>query len=117
MTNFSPKLEDQSDIQLRNNINENHSPDFASLSSDELTRRSLAKLQESFVDFDKTTSKFSIVLGLFALVQIIIAGLQLVLDIKIYPDAIFSFFIAIVFIIAIVWFTKQVNKMTDGSNR
>jgi len=83
------------------------------LSSDELTRRSLDKLQKSFIDFDKTTSKFSIVLGFFAIVQIVIAGLQLVLDIKIYPDKIFSIFIALVFILIIFWFTKQIDKIID----
>jgi hypothetical protein len=85
MVNFSPKLEDQSDEQLKNNIN-THQPDFASLSSNELTRRSLDGLRKTIVDLDKSNKKYTHALGLFALLQIVIACLQLVLDIKTSQD-------------------------------
>ena len=56
MSNFSPKLEDSTDVQLRHSINE-HNPHFASLSSDELTRRALNKLQETIKTFNEQSSK------------------------------------------------------------
>lgn len=110
MINFSPKLEEQSDDQLKNNVNI-HQPDFASLSSDELTRRSLDKLRETTVKLDKSNKKYTHALGIFALLQIIIAGLQLVLDIKSSQDTMFSVFIGILFIIILIWFTKEFKSI------
>lgn len=111
MPNFSPKLEEQSDDQLRSNINEKHTPEFALLSSDELTRRSLDKLRETTVELDKSNKKYTHALGIFALLQIIIAGLQLVLDIKSSQDTMFSVFIGILFIIILIWFTKEFKSI------
>lgn len=56
MSNFSPKLENSTDEQLRHSISE-HNPHFASLSSDELTRRALDKLQETIKIFNEQSSK------------------------------------------------------------
>lgn len=108
--NFSPKLEEQSDDQLKDNINI-HRPELASLSSAELTRRSLDRLRETTVGLDRSNKKYTYALGIFALIQIIIAGLQLVLDIKGSKDIIFSAFIGIVFIIVLVWFTKEFESI------
>lgn len=110
MPNFSPKLEEQSDDQLKSNLN-NHQPGFASLSSDELTRRSLDKLRETTVELDKSNKKYTHALGIFALLQIIIAGLQLVLDIKSLQDTVFSVFIGILFIIILIWFIKEFKSI------
>lgn len=46
MSNFSPKLEDSDEKQLNHLINES-SPNFGLLASNELTRRTLRKLDES----------------------------------------------------------------------
>ena len=56
MSNFAPKLEDSNDDQLRHSINE-HNPHFASLSSDELTRRTLNKLEETIRVFNEQSSR------------------------------------------------------------
>lgn len=56
MSNFSPKIEDQTEEQLRYSTNE-HNPHYASLSSDELTRRALNKLQETIKTFNEQSSK------------------------------------------------------------
>ena len=56
MSNFSPKIEDQTEEQLRYSTNE-HNPHYASLSSDELTRRALDKLQETIKIFNEQSSK------------------------------------------------------------
>ncbi len=56
MSNFSPKLEDSTDEQLRYSINE-YNPHFASLSSDELTRRALDELQKTIKTFNKQSSQ------------------------------------------------------------
>lgn len=46
MSNFSPKLEDATDEQLKNGL-DIHAPQYAILESDELTRRSLNELQRT----------------------------------------------------------------------
>ena len=56
MSNFAPKLEDSTDDQLRFSVNE-HNPHFASLSSDELTRRTLNKLEGTIRIFNEQSSK------------------------------------------------------------
>ena len=110
MSNFSPKLENSTDEQLRYSINE-HNPNFASLSSDELTRRSLDKLRETTVELDKSNKKYTRALGMFALLQIIIAGLQLILDINNSQDILFSLFIGILFIIVVIGFKKGFDSV------
>ena len=56
MTNFAPKLEDSKDEQLWQLINQS-SPHYGSLASDELTRRTLKKLQETIKTFNEQSSK------------------------------------------------------------
>lgn len=64
MSNFSPKLEEATDEQLRHGINE-HNPHYAQVESDELTRRSLSKLQRTIEVFNKKSSKqTNIIIGL-----------------------------------------------------
>lgn len=56
MSNFAPKLEDSTDDQLWQLINQS-SPHYGSLASDELTRRALNKLQETIKTFNEQSSK------------------------------------------------------------
>ncbi|KKS77090.1 MAG: hypothetical protein UV64_C0004G0021 [Parcubacteria group bacterium GW2011_GWC1_43_11b] len=56
MTNFAPKLEDSKDGQLWQLINQS-SPHYGSLASDELTRRTLIKLEETIKTFNEQSSK------------------------------------------------------------
>jgi hypothetical protein len=56
VSNFAPKLQDSTDDQLWHLINES-SPHFSVLASDELTRRSLVKLQKNIDKFNKTSTK------------------------------------------------------------
>ena len=56
MSNFSPKLENATDEELMNMINE---LDFrvVPLASDELTRRTIRRLRETIETFNKQSSK------------------------------------------------------------
>jgi len=56
MSNFSPKLEDATDEQLMHMVNE---LDFrvVPLASDELTRRTINKLEKTITVFNKQSSK------------------------------------------------------------
>lgn len=59
MSNFSPKLEESNEEQLNYSINE-YDPRFGVLASNELTRRSLDKLQKTIETFNKETSEQTI---------------------------------------------------------
>ena len=56
MSNFSPKLQDATDLQLMNMVNE---LDFrvVPLASDELTRRTIRKLEKTIEVFNNQSSK------------------------------------------------------------
>ncbi len=56
MSNFSPKLQDATDNQLMYMVNELN-PTFAALASDELTRRTFNKLQETIKVFNDQSFK------------------------------------------------------------
>jgi hypothetical protein len=56
MSNFSKKLENATEEELKGGLNE-HTPIFANLESDELTRRTLNKLQETIKTFNEQSSK------------------------------------------------------------
>lgn len=107
MPNFSPDLEKASEAEIRKWINE-IDPRYASLASEELTRR-------KFDEFDKTTSFFSKVLGLFAIIQIVVAVMQFILSVQTSIESswqklvtIVIFFIAIVIVLNI--FYKLLKK-------
>ncbi len=94
MPNFSPKLQEATDEQLKNWIYEMN-PQYASLVSEELTRR-------RFEEFNKSTSYFSKILGLFAVIQIIIAIMQFTLSVQSEYDIFFEKIIVIaIFFLAI----------------
>src|SRR5258706_15192117 len=85
MSNFAKKLEDATYAELLNWINE-LDPNFTKLASDELTRCSVKKLNESV---DNSTlqakkssdiaEKFTAALFLLAVVQLLVAVFQLIL--------------------------------------
>jgi len=110
MTNFSPKLEDHSDEQLKGNVN-SYQPNFASLSSDELTRRSLEKLRMTMVDLDHSNKKFTLSLGYFAIIQIVIAGLSLILQIYSTTDRILTFFVGVLFLASIYFILIKIESI------
>ena len=56
MSHFSLKIEEATDDQLKHWTNETN-PHYASLVSDELTRRALDKLQETIKTFNEQSSK------------------------------------------------------------
>jgi len=79
MVNFSPKLEDAKNDQLRDWIN-NHQPNFGKLSSDELTRRTIVKLEETIKKFNVRTSKqteklIQLTWGIIGLTIVMVVGL------------------------------------------
>jgi len=79
MSNFSPKLEDATDEQLKYWINEN---DFrvVPLASDELTRRALKKLQETIEKLDKNTTRYSWALFCLTFLLFIVAIFQIIVS-------------------------------------
>lgn len=79
MSNFSPKLEDTPDEQLKYGINE-HNPHYAQLESDEMTRRTLNKLQEAIKTFNKQSSRqtkkmIKLTWGIICLTIVMVIGL------------------------------------------
>ncbi len=86
MSNFSPKIKESSEEQLHHLINESNLQ-FGALASDELTRRSIIKLNESI---DKGTlqtqessdrmEKITWAFLILALVQFLVAVFQLILS-------------------------------------
>lgn len=74
MPNFPKNLKDADEKELNDWINQND-PRYATLASEELTRR-------KFDDFDKSTNFFSKVLGLFAIIQIVVAVMQFILSVQ-----------------------------------
>lgn len=56
MSNFSPKIEDMSESELRNAINE-YSSDWALIASNEVTKRSLDSLHDTITVFNKQSSE------------------------------------------------------------
>ena len=100
MTNFSGKLENMAECDLTELINVSD-PHYASLASEELTRR-------KFTDFDKSTTHFSKVLCFFAVVQIVIALMQFILSVQtMSQEFVVKLFILIsLFIVIIVIYNK-----------
>lgn len=72
--------------------------------------KSILRSRKTMIDLDQSNKKYSLVILLFAIIQIIIAGLQLVLDIKGFPDKIFAIFIAIVFVASLYFLKKILDK-------
>ncbi len=82
MNNFNPKLQDATDEELMSMVNK-LVPTFATLASDELTRRSIKKLNETIIKgaeqsekSTKTTEDFTRAMYLLTVVQILIGICQ-----------------------------------------
>ncbi len=110
MSNFSTKLENQSDDQLRNIINE-ESPNFASLASDEITRRELKKLGEIIKKSGKQEEKFSYAFLAFAVVQMIVVFLQFLFEIQNSTHQVIGIFL---FLVAVVLTFYTIKKFISG---
>jgi len=79
MSNFSPKLQDATDDELVHMVNE---LDFrvVPLASDELTRRSIRKLEKTIQQYNKQTSKqtqkmIRLTWGIVGLTVVMVVGL------------------------------------------
>lgn len=105
MPNFPKNLKDATEKELNDWINQND-PHYASLASEELTRR-------KFTEFDKSTNSFSRVLGFFAVIQIIIAIMQFILGVQsTYKDFWQQLIVLIIFfaVILVVYWLFINNK-------
>lgn len=71
--------------------------------------KSVLRNTKTLVDLDKSNKKYTRALGLFALLQIVIATLQLILDIKNSRDIIFSLFIGVLLSIVLIGFIRELN--------
>jgi hypothetical protein len=84
MANFEPNVEKATEAQLLNWINTT-SPQYGSLASDELTRRSLHNLQKSIKEFDKSSSEYSTKVFRLTLVMFLVALIQLMVSVFSVP--------------------------------
>ncbi len=66
-------------------------------------------LRTTIVDLNKSNEKLTIIIGMFALLQIFIAGLQLTLAITESYDKVFAVFVALIFIIILFYFGKKLK--------
>lgn len=84
MSNFSPKIEDSTQEELLNNINE-HSPNFGIISSNELLRREIKKLTDTIKNFNEKSSRQSeVMLFLTYLIAFLTIIMVLGLTLQIY---------------------------------
>lgn len=111
MSNFSPKLQDATDEQLLNMINE---LDFrvVPLASDELTRRSIEKLNQTMKKMDKTSEKYAQAMMNLTFVALFLTLMQILVALVIPNDANFyvKFTTFIIVIIGILIFLKKLLK-------
>lgn len=73
--------------------------------------QSILRTRKTMVDLDQSNKQYSRVIGLFAIIQIVIAGFSLVLDIKNSPDKSFTVFIGISFITIFLLLIREGNKI------
>lgn len=86
MSNFEKKLEDASEEDLKYWVNE-RMPPWVSLASDELTRRSLQKLQNTIQDLDKNTKNYSGKLIDLTLLLFFVALIQVFISVIAIPES------------------------------
>lgn len=77
MNNFEKKLEDATEEELNRWINERN-PSFGTLASNELTRRSLRRLQETIERADVSASKFNRITTAFTVIIMFMTYVQVV---------------------------------------
>ncbi len=111
MSNFAPKLQDATEDQLMYMVNE---LDFrvVPLASDELTRRSIKKLDQSIRDMDKSSSKYSQVMMNLSWVMLFVAVIQILIALVIPSDAklYIKFITFIIIVIALIFFAGKMLK-------
>ena len=73
--------------------------------------KSILRSRKTMIDLDKSNKRFSIVLGIFALIQIIIAGLQFVLDVSTSTNKGLAIFLAVAFVIIMIWVIKEMEGL------
>ena len=82
------------------------------MKASEIQIKATLRNRKTMVDLDKSNKKYSIVILFFATIQFVVAGLQLILDIKIFPDRIFAVFIAVLFIGAMYWLSRRMDNIS-----
>jgi hypothetical protein len=110
MSNFSPKLEDTTDQELKHSINE-FDPRYGSLASDELTRRALLKLQQSIEKFDLATSNYTRKLITLTVLLFFVAAIQLVVTALGLPfDLLNRGLIAVSIVLILAWIIRDMTR-------
>ncbi|HCA66720.1 MAG: hypothetical protein A2249_00090 [Candidatus Jacksonbacteria bacterium RIFOXYA2_FULL_44_7] len=91
MSNFHPKLQDDTDEHLMYMINE---LDFrgGNLASDELTRRTLNKLRETIINLDEKNEKLQKRIFWLTIVGVALTTTQILPVMKIVLSALVTFF-------------------------
>lgn len=70
-------------------------------------------LRKTMIDLDKSNSIISRILGIFALVQIIIAGFQLAFELSVSTNIGLAICIAIAFIVTMGWMIRRFNLISE----
>ncbi|MBP9715508.1 MAG: hypothetical protein KBD52_03415 [Candidatus Pacebacteria bacterium] len=111
MSNFAPKLQDATEDQLMYMVNE---LDFrvVPLASDELTRRSIKKLDQTIKNMDKSSAKYSQAMMDLSLVMLFVALVQILIALVIPSDAklYVKFIIFIFIVIALMLFVGKMLR-------
>jgi hypothetical protein len=78
--------------------------------------QAILRSRKQTTDNDKSNKRFTIVLGAFALIQILVAGFQFTLEAATSTNKILALCLAGVFIASIIWFVRQINKILEDKN-
>jgi len=73
--------------------------------------KAMLRGRKQAADTDSSNKKFTIMLGAFALVQILIAGFQFALEAADSKNVPFAVFSAITFLIVMFWFTRNIFRL------
>ncbi|MDA8611333.1 hypothetical protein N9L18_00510 [Candidatus Pacebacteria bacterium] len=77
----------------------------------EIQIKSILRSRKTMIDLDRSNKRYSVAIGAFALVQILIAGLQLILGIDDSTNRYLAFFIGVAFLASILWLKINMNKL------
>jgi len=75
--------------------------------------KSILKSRKTMVDLDKSNKRYTKAILIFAMVQIFLAGLSLMLNIKNTPDQIFAIFMTVIFFGGLYWLGKKFDNEID----
>ncbi|MFA5841130.1 MAG: hypothetical protein WC847_02580 [Candidatus Paceibacterota bacterium] len=73
--------------------------------------KALLKSRKSADTFSKTTTRFSIIIAVFTLIQIVIASMQFTVSILSVENKLLGIFLAISFIVIILWIIQKSNEL------